>query len=132
MGTRTRGIRVPDKLEQEIEREGSERGKSWSAAALELLDEAVRMRRAPGIGFAAGATGRRAVVAGTGLGVWEVLAVWQEAERDHEVLRWSLPWLSETQLRAVLSYYELYPDEIDHRLEREKAWTPERGWREMP
>jgi len=48
------------------------------------------------------------------------------------VLRWSLPWLSETQLRAVLSYYELYPDEIDHRLEREKAWTPERGWREMP
>ena len=98
----------------------------------ELLDEAIRMRRAPGVLFVDGPTGRRAVLAGTALEVWEVVATWREIDEDAGELARSYPWLSEMQLRAALGYYRLYPDEIDARLEREAAWTPERVRRELP
>ena len=132
MGTRARGLRLPEDLEREIEREGKERGQSWTSAALELLTESVRMRRAPGIVFADGPAGRRAVVAGTGLDVWEVIATWNRSDEDFDVLKRNYPWLSEVQLRAALGYYQLYPHEIDERLEREREWTPERVRRELP
>ena len=35
------------------------------------------------------------------------------------MLRQNYPWLSEAQLRAALGYYEIYPSEINARLERE-------------
>lgn len=132
MSGKARGLRVPEELEREIEREGEARRQSWSAAALELLSEAVRMRRAPGIVFADGPGGRRAVVAATGLDVWEVIATWREGGEIYEELRRNYPWLSEAQLRAALAYYELFPQEIDARLERERSWTPERVRRELP
>jgi len=91
------------------------------------------MRRAPGIVFADGATGRRAVVAGTGLDVWEIIAAWhQAADEDFEQLKRNYPWLSEAQLKAALGYYELYPEEIDARLQQQKEWTLERVRRELP
>jgi uncharacterized protein (DUF433 family) len=132
MTTRARGIRLSSELEQEIERLGDERGQSWSAAAAELLSEAVRMRRAPGIVFADGATGRRAVVVGTGLDVWEIIATWKALGESFKKLKKSYEWLAEPQLRAALGYYALYPEEIDARLEREASWTPARVEREMP
>ncbi|MBI4522054.1 MAG: DUF433 domain-containing protein [Gemmatimonadetes bacterium] len=133
MSTKARGLRLPAELERDIKREGSARGQSWSATALELLSEGVRMRRAPGIVFADGATGRRAVVAGTGLDVWEIIAAWhQAADEDFEQLKRNYPWLSEAQLKAALGYYELYPEEIDARLQQQKEWTLERVRRELP
>jgi uncharacterized protein (DUF433 family) len=132
MTARARGIRLPVELEQEIAREAEARGKSWSAATQELLSEAVRMRRAPGIVFADGPSGRRAVVAGSGLDVWEVVRAWKEAGQEFGVLRQEFPWLAEPQLRAALAYYQLYPEEIEARLVREGAWTPERLRREHP
>ena len=44
----------------------------------------------------------------------------------------SYHWLTEPQLRAALAYYQLYPDAIDARLEREESWTPERVARDLP
>jgi hypothetical protein len=73
MVTKTRGVRVPEDLELEIACEAEKRGKTWSATTKELLMEAVRMRRASGIVFAYGRFGRQAVVAGTGIDVWEVI-----------------------------------------------------------
>lgn len=132
MASNARGLRVPEDLQREIEHEMERRGITWSAAATELLRESVRMRRAPGIVFADGPAGRRAVVAGTGLDVWEVVASWREAGEDYAVLREEYDWLTEPQLRAALGYYELYPGEIEARLEREERWTPERVRRELP
>ena len=86
----------------------------------------------PGVVFADGPGGRRAVVAGTGLDVWEIIATWKTCGGDLGKLRKSYSWLSEPQLRAALAYYELYPEEIDARLEREARWTPERVARELP
>ncbi|HSF18730.1 MAG TPA: hypothetical protein VLK65_24615 [Vicinamibacteria bacterium] len=47
-------------------------------------------------------------------------------------LRGDFSWLRETQLRVALAFYELYPEEIDVRLERERSWTPERLRKELP
>ena len=130
--TKARGIRIPEELDREIEREAEERGKSWSAATAELLEEAIRIRRAPGITFADGPSGRRAVIAGTGLDVWEVVAAWQDCGQDYSELKQNFHWLNDSQIRAALSYYTLYPAEIDGRLERERRWTQERIKRELP
>lgn len=120
-----RMIDLPQDLEQEIAREAERRGQTWSSVTTDLLTEGVRMRRVPGIVFGDGPTGRRAVVAGSGIDVWEVIATWQEGGRDLEQLRRNYDWLSEAQLRAALRYYELYSEEIEARLERERRWTPE-------
>lgn len=132
MTQRSRGIRVSEPLAVEIEREAGRRAKSWSATAAELLEEAIRLRRAPGITFADGPAGRRAVIAGTGLDVWEVVAAWRQSGPDWEALKAAYPWVAEASLQAALGYYRLYPDEIDARLAREEEWTAERVRRELP
>ena len=90
------------------------------------------MLRVPGITFADGPAGQRAVVGGTGLDIWEVIATWRAGGESHESLRQSYPWLTDAQLRAALAYYEVYPREIDARLEREARWTPERVRKDLP
>ncbi|HEX6200331.1 MAG TPA: DUF433 domain-containing protein [Thermoanaerobaculia bacterium] len=86
----------------------------------------------PGIVFSTGAAGRRAVLAGTGLDVWEVVATWRETGEEFTALQASYPWLAEPQLRAALGYHRLYPEEVDERLRREEEWTPERVRAELP
>ncbi len=126
-------LRIPEELDREISRELERRGeKEWTAGAIELLDEAVRLSRAPGIVFVEGRRGRRAAVAFSGLEVWEIIATWKEAGEVWEVLRGAYPELAEAQLRAALNYYALYPQEIDERLAREEHWTPERVAAELP
>lgn len=132
MSGRARGIRIPEALQQEIEREAEERGKSWSATTAEMLMEAVRMRRVPGITFMDGPSGRRAVIAGTGNDVWEIIAAWEAGGRNFAGLQEDYPWMGELQLRSALAYYRLYPDEIDARLARERRWTAERIREEIP
>ena len=51
-----------------------------------LLTEALKMRRVPGIVMVDGPTGRRAVVAGSGLDVWEIIATWQACGKDERQL----------------------------------------------
>lgn len=132
MAARSRGLRLSADLESEIAREAEARGKSWSAVTQDLLNEAVRMRRTPGIVFADGPSGRRAVVAGTGIDVWEVIRAWKECGEDLGKLRLELPWLGEPPLRAAIAYYQLYPEEIDVRLAREEGWTAESLRRQHP
>jgi uncharacterized protein (DUF433 family) len=132
MAKRVRDLSISDELDREISRESTDRATTWSALATELLEEALRMRRAPGVAFVDGPAGRRAVVAGTGLDVWGGVATWQAAGKDFSRLRQSYGWLTEPQLRAALAYYELYPEEIDARLRREAQWTPERIASDLP
>lgn len=132
MKTRARGIRLPEELAEEIEREQERTGQNFSETVADLLREAVRTRRAPGIVFRPGPAGRRASVAGSGIDVWEVIAAYRECGEDREELAEALPQLEASQLRAALNYYELYPDAIDARLEREDELTPEELYEEHP
>ena len=126
-------LRVPEPLESEINREIARRGaREWSTGVLSLLEEAVRMNRAPGIVFVEGRGGRRAAVAFSGLEVWEIIATWKEGGESWETLVEAYPELSALQLRAALNFYALYPEEIDARLAREAEWTPERVAAELP
>jgi uncharacterized protein (DUF433 family) len=127
-----RGIRLPEALVDAVQQLADERQQSWSATVADLLEEAIRMRRAPGIAFVDGATGRRAVIAGTAIEVWDVVMTFHEQGSDGEALATCYSWLSEMQLRAALGYYTLYPTEIDARIAREKAWTTERTRAELP
>lgn len=127
-----RGIRVPEDLARDIAREAEARGVSWSAMTTALLTEALKMRRVPGIVMVDGPTGRRAIVAGSGLDVWEIIATWRACGEDAQQLAQHYPWLTQPQLRAALAYYQLYPDDIEARLAREQSWTPERVRRELP
>lgn len=132
MPTRARGLRLSEELQGEIEREMELRGASFSQVASSLLREAVRMRRVPGIVFTDGPVGRRASIAGTGLDVWEVISTFKSVDRDRWRLKASYEWLSDRQLSAALAYYDLYPREIDVRIEDEEHWTPEKLYREFP
>jgi uncharacterized protein (DUF433 family) len=120
--TITKSLRIPKETVEEIER--TARGRDFSAAANELLSEALKMRRCPGIIFADGPTGRRPRIAGTGLDVWEVIATYRSVDQKLKRLEAAYPQLDEVKLRAALSYYECYPAEIDVRISENEAWTP--------
>lgn len=126
MGTVQKSLRIPEEIAKAIDESAESAGRDFSAVANELLAEAVKMRRCPGIVFADGPTGRRARIAGTGLDVWEVIATYKSLEGDPERLRRAYHWLSEPQLRAALGYYAAYPEEIEAQIRRNEAWTRER------
>lgn len=119
-----RTLPATGELVDAIAREAKERDQSWSAAARELLEDGGRMRRIPGIVFADGAAGRRAIIAGTKIDVWEVIATWRSGGEDETELAANYLLLSPYQRQAALAYYATYPDEIDERLAQEARWTP--------
>ena len=57
MAKRVRDLSISDELDREISRESTDRATTWSALATELLEEALRMRRAPGVAFVDGPAG---------------------------------------------------------------------------
>jgi uncharacterized protein (DUF433 family) len=88
----------------------------------QLVEEAIKMQRCPGILFVDAPGGRTAVIAGSGIEVWAVIEAWNGGCR-HDVaeLRRTFDMLTEDQLRAALCYYELYPMEIDAWIARNAA-----------
>lgn len=73
----------------------------------------------PGIGFVDGPAGRRAVLVGTGLDVWDAIITVKQnrgsvsaAARYHEI--------AESRIREAVRYYAAFPDEIDEWLARQE------------
>lgn len=75
MTTVQKSIRLPTEAVKEIESLASGFGKDFFGIARDLLIEAVKMRKCPGVTFADGPTGRRARIAGTGIDIWEFIAI---------------------------------------------------------
>ena len=113
MATPTKTIRLRPKLRAEIERIARRSRRSFSEVAQTLLEEAVRTQACPGIYFADEPAGRVAKVAGTGLGVWEVIAAYKGVKGNEKKLKRSLPHVSSAQLKAAVLYYARFPQEID-------------------
>ena len=120
-----KSLRIPQDTAKEIERLAGESGRDFSSVAKDLLAEAVKMRRFPGIIFAEGVTGRRARIAGTGLEVREIIATYISVNLEFKRLQKAYHWLTEQQLRAAIGYYSLYPAEIDQQNKRNESWTKE-------
>jgi uncharacterized protein (DUF433 family) len=132
MSTIQKSLRMPEPLAQAIAEAADAAGRDFSAVATELLAEAIAMRRCPGIAFMDGATGRRAILAGTGLDVWEVVYAYEHLDRRFPELQAAFSHLTDLQLRAALAYATLYPEDIRRRIAATDAWTPERLARELP
>ena len=113
MATPTKTIRLRPKLRAEIERIARRTRRSFSEVAQALLEEAIRTRECPGIYFADEPAGRVAKVAGTGLGVWEVIRDYKAVKGNAKRLRRLLPHLAPAQLKAATVYYARFPQEID-------------------
>jgi len=118
-----KSLRLPVETTKEIEQMAQETGQDFSNVTKDLLQEAIKMRRCPGILFAEGTGGRRARVAGTGIEVWEVIATYKSVKEDFKRLQKAYHWLSAEQLKAALGYYRIYPQEIDRLMEQNERWN---------
>ncbi|HEV8584555.1 MAG TPA: DUF433 domain-containing protein [Methylomirabilota bacterium] len=107
-----------------LEQAAARTRRSVSEVAQELIEEGLRMRECPGIYFATEPSGRTAKIAGTGLGVWEVLRDFVQDE-DIDRVRRAFPQLSSAQINAALIYYKRYPDEIRRQVDANAALTAE-------
>ena len=132
MATVQKSIRLPEEAVKEIEALGSGTGRDFSTVARDLLIEAVKLRRCPGITFADGPTGRRAKIAGTGIDIWEFIATFKGLGESYDKLKESYHWLSDQQIRSALSYYALYPDEIEEKITRNEDITQEQVIKRFP
>lgn len=125
MRTIQKSLRIPFETVKEIEKIVHESGRNFSSITKDLLAEAIKMRRCPGIVFTEGVIGRKARVAGTGQDVWEIIATYRSVNNDIERLKKAYHWLTEQQLRSAIGYYNTYRNEIERQIERNKSWTNE-------
>jgi uncharacterized protein (DUF433 family) len=107
-----------------LEQAAARARRSVSEVAQELIEEGLRMRECPGIYFATEPSGRTAKIAGTGLGVWEVLRDFVQDE-DIDRVRRAFTQLSSAQVTAALIYYKRYPDDIRREVDANAALTAE-------
>jgi uncharacterized protein (DUF433 family) len=132
MATLQKSLRLPEEAVKEIEALASRSGKDFSGLARDLLIEAIKMRRCPGITFADGPSGRRARIAGTGIDVWEFIATFKGLDEDHDRLKESYHWLSGPQMRSALTFYSLYPDEVDAKIADNEQITEKKVLHRFP
>lgn len=112
MITETKTLRLRQALRSEIDQIARRSRRSFSEVAQDLIDEALRMRKCPGIYFSDEPAGREAKIAGTGLAVWEIAGVYKAVSKNERAFRARFPMLTEAQIKAALLYYRNYPDEI--------------------
>jgi hypothetical protein len=91
------------------------------------------MERHSGIVFRDGPSGRRAALVG-GPDVWEVMSTVLQAEGDRDdVMATSMEWLGlpTSSIQAAMDYYAEFRDEIDDRIEKNRALAAqhEAAWR---
>jgi uncharacterized protein (DUF433 family) len=124
-------MRIRQSLRRDLEETAARTRRSVADVAQELLDEALRMRRCPGIYFADEPSGRTAKVGGTGLGVWEVLRDFTR-DQDTDRIRKAFPQLSQAQITAALMYHARYADDVQAKIDANAALTPEAIARQYP
>jgi hypothetical protein len=85
-------------------------GRSRSVVVEELAEEAAKMRLHPGISVRG--RPRRAWVIGSGLDVWEIIALLRSYQDDEAAVLESHPLLNARHLRTARAYAERFPEEI--------------------
>lgn len=122
-GSNPTSLRLPEGLARAIHLEARRTGRSFSAVATEMLEEAARTRQFRHIVFRGAPGRRRAALAGAGLDVWEVVRDYLQLGRSRRRLERHLNWASREALEEAVAYGRAYPEEIQERLEREAHWT---------
>lgn len=127
---RHRSFRFPEDTLERLDARAKQIRETRTALAERYLDEGLRMDEHPGIAFADGPAGRRAVLAGSGLDVWEVIATLRQNRNSLDATARYLERPVGT-LRPAVGYYAAFPDEIDDRiaLNEEVAQAAQEAWR---
>jgi uncharacterized protein (DUF433 family) len=105
-------VRFSRSTDRAIAAEAKRLKRSKSAIVEALAEEAMRMRRLPGIGFQGDDAERRAVVTGTGFDVWELIETLQNYGSAEAVVK-DFPNVDHRHVRIAQAYREAYPGEID-------------------
>jgi uncharacterized protein (DUF433 family) len=128
--TRQFSMRVAAPVFEDLERRAQETAGSRNALAERYIAEGVKMDDHPGIYFRDGNLGRRAALAGTRLDVWQVIETLRNHDNsvDDTAEYLNLP---AGKVRAAVSFYAAYPDEVDDVAERESGYAAraEAAWR---
>lgn len=117
---RHRSFRFSEHTLERLDARAHEIRETRTGLAERYLEEGLRMDEHPGIGFADGPAGRRAVLLGTGLDVWEIVATIRQNSGSPEAAAAYLE-LPTGPVRSATRYYAAFPDEIDDILERQTA-----------
>lgn len=115
---RHRSFRFSETTLQRLDLRAHEIRETRTGLAERYVEEGLRMDEHPGVGFANGPAGRRAVVLGTGLDVWEVVATIRQPGGSVNVAAGYLE-LPISAVRAAVRYYAAFPQEIDELLDRQ-------------
>lgn len=121
-------IRLRPDFEELLEREADRAGLPKTRMLERLAEEALRMRRFPGLTFRGPEHRRRAAVAGTGLDVWELVVLHQVEGREAVLAAHPV---TERQIDLALAYHREHPADVDRFLE-ENARPPEYWQRLYP
>ena len=103
--------RLPREVSDWIRDYAREHALTASSAAAQLLEEARRMDRFPGVNFRWTSLGRRPFVTGTGLLVWELYHVWLDHKKNGRRVLKNYSHLGESQIRAAVAYARAFPKE---------------------
>ena len=123
-------VRVARRTFDELERRAHERGIARNALTERYIAEGVKMDEHPGIAFREGALGRRAILAGTRLDVWQVIETVRGSGNSVQEAAAYLG-IPPARVTAAVNYYAAYRDEVDEITERERAVSEraEATWR---
>jgi len=111
-------VRLSDQVAQRLRERAADNDEAVSGLAQRLVDEGLRMEAHPSITFRPGPSGRRAALM-RGPDVWEVIGLLRSLDTSGDAaIVEAAQWLglAEAQVRAALSYYGAFADEIDTRI----------------
>lgn len=120
-------IRLSPATDRAVTAEARRLKRSKGAIVEALAEEAMRMRRFPGLGYRGDDAGREPWIMGSGLDVWELCQMIDEYASIDE-LRSAMD-LTERQIKLALAYREQYPEEIEAAI-AENRRSPEE-WLEL-
>jgi uncharacterized protein (DUF433 family) len=111
-------FRLPEPTLERLDSRAHQIRETRTGLAERYLEEGLRMDEHPGIGFVDGPAGRRAVLVGTGLDVWEVIAT---VKQNRGSVAAAARYLEhpEARIREAVRYYAAFPGEIDDWLVRQ-------------
>ena len=113
-----RSFRFAESTLDRLDARAKEIRETRTGLAERYVEEGLRMDEHPGIGFADGPAGRRAILVGTGLDVWEVFGTVRGSRGSVEEAARYLE-LPVAAVRVAVRYAAAYPAEIKDLLARQ-------------
>jgi len=118
-------VRLTLTTDRAVEAEARRTRRSKGAVVESLAEEAMRVRRFPGIGFRGDDARRRPWILGSGLDLWEIVHMLEDYGSIERLVRDTQ--LTERQVKLALAYRDAYPEEIEEAIAENRRSAAELG-----